>query len=301
MLRIGTRKSDLAQTQSRTLQAFLRGKGLNSELVTMDSEGDVNLADPLYAMQTTPGVFTKRLERALRQGEADLVVHSLKDLPTEPQEDLQVVALSERAASLDCLIYRESVDDTLPLKQGAVVGSSSLRREAQLLSLRADLKVEPIRGNVPSRVRQVQDGKVDAVVLAEAGLNRLKLDLGKLKRRSLADPPFVPAPGQGVLAIQSRSDLNAEVRAALQSFHSKTSELETGVERRILRELEGGCSLPLGVRCELVGETLKVRVFLGVNGDTHEWKGFHHYAWEGSDPGAAVTEAVREMRGYLDG
>jgi len=300
-VRIGTRKSQLAKTQSTYILGLLQAQGVTCELVEIDSSGDKDRTKPLYEMEQTgtPGFFTKELEQALLRREIDLAVHSLKDLPTLQPEGLVVLAIPKREVTEDCLLSKPdpaSVSLPLGLKQGAKVGTSSLRREAQLLSVRPDLQIIPIRGNVPTRVRQVEEGKIDAVVLAQAGLNRLALRPAGLTALILGADTFVPAPGQGALAVEGRVDTPPEVRAALARFHDANAELETRVERIILRELEGGCSLPLGVRC-WSGKPMKLKAFLGLlksekGAKIHDWQGFRSFDISDDSAETLVAQAV---------
>jgi len=286
VVRIGTRKSLLAKTQSTLILRQLEAEGLTCQLVEIDSSGDKDRTKPLYEVDLdgSPGLFTKELEQALIRREIDLAVHSLKDLPTLQPPGLVVHAIPQRERTEDCLVIHAGLAPTtlpLGLPQGARVGTSSLRREAQLLSVRPDLKISPIRGNVPTRVKMAQDGKLDAVVLAHAGIARLGLKPEGVRFETLSGDTFVPAPGQGALAVEGRDDLEAPVLAALAKIHVRDTAEETRVERAILRELEGGCSLPLGVRC-WAGKPMKLKAFLGVlkpreTGKSHDWQGFRSF------------------------
>lgn len=300
-VRIGTRKSQLAKTQSTYILGLLQAQGVPCELVEIDSSGDKDRTKPLYEMEQvgSPGFFTKELEQALLRREIDLAVHSLKDLPTLQPEGLTVLAIPKREVTEDTLLAKAdpaSAHLPLGLASGARVGTSSLRREAQLLSVRPDLQIIPIRGNVPTRIRQVEEGKVDAVVLAQAGLNRLQLTPAGLSRRVLTEDTFVPAPGQGALAVEGRVDAPEDVRAALARIHAPEAELETRIERLILRELEGGCSLPLGVRC-WAGKPMKLKAFLGLlksdkGAKIHVWQGFRSFDISGDSAETLVAQAV---------
>ena len=299
LYRLGTRRSQLATTQSETIRQALLSLGLPCELVFIDSEGDKNTSVPLYQMETEPGLFTKQLELALIENKIDLAVHSLKDLPTQQPDGLRVGAVSKREVSDDCLlIHPDHVDPTLPLtlRKGAKVGTSSLRREAELLSLRADLNIVPIRGNVPTRVKAVRDAKFDAVVLAKAGLSRLNADLGGVVEVPLPREHFIPAPGQGALAIEVRDDCPEDLLKALQSLHDAKAETQTRIERKILRDLEGGCTLPLGVTCETKGDEYVVSAFLGLLKDSaterREWLSFHHFDISEADENVIVFKTV---------
>jgi hydroxymethylbilane synthase len=299
--RIGTRKSALATTQSTQIMNLIESQGIACRLVLIESKGDQDRTTPLYEIEApSPGLFTKQLEIALQQNQIDVAVHSLKDLPTEQPSDLRVICQPPRVIVSDCLVTTAAAQmgtEAVPLKLGARIGTSSLRREAQLLALRPDLKIVPIRGNVPSRVRQVREGKVDAVVLAEAGLFRLGLDLGNLVRVPLSTEWFVPAPGQGALAVEVRSSVESGLEKVLISLNDSATEIETRIERRVLRLLEGGCTLPLGVRCQrLSGEVLKLNAFLGVleqrGAKEHHWVSFHRFEFSHSEEDVVVENTV---------
>ena len=306
--RLGTRRSELAKTQSTQVLEELKKTGLECELVFIDSEGDKNHKDALYEFENaTPGLFTKQLEVALLEDRIDLAVHSLKDLPTDLPKSLLIGAITARVSTEDwLLIHFDAFDAQEPLflKKGAKVGTSSLRREAQLLEVRTDLQVVAIRGNVPTRVIAVREKKVEATVLAAAGLLRLKLNLEGLHVLKLAEREFPPAPGQGALAIEIRDDASEELKIALQNLHDFTGETETRIERRVLKGLFGGCTLPLGVRCYKEGKLLKAKVFIGVLKDrksvNKEWVGFHHFDISSQDEETLVDSIVQKAKGILN-
>lgn len=305
--RLGTRKSALAVKQSELIQKLLQKKGCETELVLIESEGDKNLTTPLYEIEVSePGLFTKQLERALLERKVDLAVHSLKDLPTQQPNELTVGAITTRESTHDCLIQLECSFDAsqfLGLKEQAVVGTSSLRRQAQIKSVRPDIKVVPIRGNVPRRLEWVKEKKVDAILLAEAGLNRLEISLDGFRKQVLPVERFVPAPGQGALAIEIRKDCPAQLLEALNQINDPQAQRATLVERTILRELEGGCTLPLGVYCRKEGKGLKLNAFLGVldkTGTEVSWKAFHHFDNFNAVEQTLISETVTYFRSQSD-
>jgi hydroxymethylbilane synthase len=304
--RIGTRRSELATIQSRQVAEWLTAQGLQCELVIVDNTADLDLHTPLYQIESEgPGLFTKQLETALLQNQIDLAVHSLKDLPTEQPTGLRVGAISPRVVAGDCLVVSSSsylATDPVGVKKGAMVGTSSLRREAELLSVRPDLTVVAVRGNVPTRIRRVREGKMDAVVLAQAGLFRLGLDLEGVIQHPLPSDIFVSAPGQGALAIEVRNPTDPRLAQSLDAIHDETTAFATTVERRILRELEGGCTLPLGVFCEKIPgpDQWKVTAFLGLlrdqTGAPKEWAGFHRFDISGPQADTLVHNTVRYFK-----
>jgi hydroxymethylbilane synthase len=247
MLRLGTRRSALATTQSSWVADRLRALGHEVELVEVSTQGDRDQSTPLAQLGGT-GVFVSALRAALVEGRVDLAVHSLKDLPTTPDPDTTVAAVPVREDPRDALVARDGL--TLgELPAGSTVGTGSPRRRAQLEALGLGLVVTELRGNVDTRMRQVADGHLDAVLLAAAGLRRL----GRIAEASeLLDPiQMLPAPGQGALAVEVRRDdaLTAAVVAALDDVDTRTC---TTAERTLLAELEAGCSAPVGALAEVV-------------------------------------------------
>ena len=208
-IRIGTRSSDLAISQSKTVANSLLDMGYQSQLITIDTAGD--LSDETTFSNIGPiGVFVKEIENALIDGEIDLAVHSLKDLPTVSPKELTIAAISERVDPADIIISNKNYYDNslglIPLKEGSVVGTSSARRKSWLRHFRKDLKIKPIRGNVPTRIKKINQG-YDAIVLANAGVKRLlddgfDLNLDEFSVTRLDPEEFIPAPAQGAIALQ---------------------------------------------------------------------------------------------------
>ncbi|MDB4915917.1 MAG: hemC [Gemmatimonadetes bacterium] len=244
MLKIGTRSSELALRQARTVQAALTALGVESELVTFKTVGDKRLDEPLSSIGAK-GLFTKELETALLKKKIDLAVHSLKDLPTDSPAGLVVSGVLVREDPRDVLVISkdikgQSLDDLPP---GSRVGTSSLRRRAQLLALRPDLEVAELRGNVPTRLKKVDEGRVHAAILAAAGLHRL--DARQHITCYLDIPAWLPAAGQGAIAIQIR-DADAEMKVHSDAMNDPRTMLATRAERAFLAALEGGCQVPIG-------------------------------------------------------
>ncbi len=249
-IRIGTRGSKLALWQARFTQKQLADIGIDSELVIIKTKGD-QIQHLSFDKIEGKGFFTKEIEDALLRGDVDLAVHSMKDLPTTSPEGLCISAVSYRANPADWLVIRKEVaakGQVLQLPEGAVTGTSSARRKAQMLGFRPDLQIQDIRGNVPTRLKKLQSGDFDAIVLAGAGLERLELDLSDFEVVRLNPKEFIPAPAQGVLAFQTQVDDRATRRILKQIHHSDVSVC-TNVERRVLQLFDGGCHLPLGVYC----------------------------------------------------
>jgi len=241
-LRIGTRRSQLALAQAEEVRERLAGIGVDSEVVPMITSGDRGA--PFDASPSgLKGLFVAEIVRALRDGDVDLAVHSAKDLPAEDEEDLTIAAVPERASPLDVLVTREG-----ELPRGSVVGTSSLRRRAQLLRWRPDVALQDLRGNVDTRLRKLEEGAVDAVVLAAAGLLRLGIVPPHAAPMSAAE--MVPAPGQGCLALQARAE-DANVLEVVRPLDHRESRAALEAERSVMALLGGGCALPLGAIASL--------------------------------------------------
>jgi hydroxymethylbilane synthase len=241
-LRIGTRGSRLARWQAEWVANRLRGchPGLNVALVEIRTQGDHDRSSPLAAIGGT-GLFTKEIQRAVLDGSVDIAVHSLKDLPTEGPDRLVLAAVPKREDVADALIAPvHRILQSLPA--GSRVGTSSLRRRAQLLHMRPDIQVVSIRGNVETRLNQALEGKLDAVILAWAGLHRL--DLHRHVTQRLAPPDFLPAVGQGALGIECRID-DVKTHTLLLLLDDAPTHRAVLAERTALAELEGGCLIPM--------------------------------------------------------
>jgi hydroxymethylbilane synthase len=252
--RIATRKSPLALWQAEHVAARLEQLGIGTELVPLVSGGDTDMR-PIDGSRQV-GVFTKRIQQALLEGEADIAVHSLKDLPTEVDERLTLAAVPEREVVEDSLVSPSSW--TLSqLPQRSRVGTGSRRRAAQLLSLRPDLQIEPIRGNVQTRLKKLEEGQFDAIMLAEAGVLRLKLH--DLPRSRLPLSEMLPAPGQGALGIEVRCD-DADALSALSRLDDVVTRAAVTAERGLLAALHGGCLAPIAALATVSADRLSMKV-----------------------------------------
>lgn len=262
-LRIATRKSRLALVQADIVATLLaRVVGCSHVLLEITTRGDA-VRDRSIATIGGDGVFVKELENALLEDRADIAVHSLKDLPTELRGGVAAGVTIERGDARDALISRDNRYPTIAsLPHGAVVGTSSPRRRAQVLAVRPDLAVRDLRGNVDTRVRSVIDGKYDAAVLAVAGMDRIGL-LGSVGGGAPLDPAsFVPAPGQGAIFIQFRlgDDRIANLLAPLQ--HEPTA-IATSMERLYLQKMGGGCLAPIGAYASVTAGRVTMSAFVG--------------------------------------
>ena len=255
-LRIGTRESRLALAQAHIAANALAPLVGATSLVPLTTRGDeISRRQGRGRWVATDGQFTRELEQALLDGRVDLVVHSYKDLPTEPVPGLTIGAVLERADPRDCLLAREG-GGLHDLPFGARVGTSSPRRAAQLAASRSDLIAMPIRGNVDTRLRRLEAGTYDGLILAAAGLDRLGIPVPDAARLSL--DLMLPAPAQGALALQSRAEDAALLRALAAIDHAPT-RIAVEAERRLLRRLGGGCLAPLGALGEVDDGRLRLR------------------------------------------
>jgi len=266
---IATRGSELARIQAQTVAAALREKlGVDVDLAIIHTQGDRVTDRPLRELEGR-GYFTREIEEALLDRRADVAVHSFKDMPSKAPDGLALAAVSVREDAADLLILRPEAHDPgmgfIPVRAGAVVGTSAVRRESQLKGLRPDLKSKDLRGNVPTRLGKLANGQYDAIFLAAAGVNRLGLNLSGFVAVRLDPARFVPSPGQGALAIQMRAGDPAfeAVRAAL---HDPDTAAATALERAVQARFGGGCGLPLGAHAFR---------------DGGEWQGYGHWGGEG--------------------
>lgn len=281
-LRIGSRGSQLALWQANHISALLRERGHSVELEIIKTTGD-KILDVALAQVGTKGMFTKEIEEALADGRVDLAVHSLKDLPTELPHGFEIAAITERQNPRDvfCSVKYAGIDQ---LPQGARVGTSSLRRQAQLKALRPDLDIHPLRGNVDTRLRKLEAGDYDAIILAAAGLNRL----GKteLVKQVIPADVMCPAAGQGALGIEIRLGDSA-IRQHLAFLDNAAARATTTCERALLNKLGGGCQVPIGAFAEIRSGQLHLE---GVVADPNGKKVLRE-ARDGTDP-VQLGEAV---------
>lgn len=254
-IRLGTRGSRLALRQAGLVAAALSaaGPGIVVETVTIKTAGDAVL-DRTPAAIGDRGLFTKEIEQALLDRTIDLAAHSCKDLPSELAPGLAIAGVLSRENPCDALLsHRGFTLDALP--HGGCVGTSSLRRTAQILALRPDIRVVPLRGNVETRIRKMQDEGLDAIVLARAGI--VRLGLTDFVTQVLPADLMVPAPGQGAIAIEARTG-DAGMQALLVKIHDAPAGCEVAAERAFLRRLQGGCQVPVGCLAQAEGDGITV-------------------------------------------
>lgn len=248
LIRIGTRGSDLALWQAHFVKNQLEQLGCEVALQIIVTQGD-RIQDLSFDKLEGKGFFTKEIETALLNNDIDLAVHSHKDLETTQPEGLCIGAVSYREDPSELLLMRTSAQDATQkwgLKQGAVIGTSSARRKSIIKALRPDLLIEELRGNVPTRIDKLRNGAYDAILLANAGVSRLKLPLHDLQTLVLEPTEFVPAPAQGVLGLQIRQNDTQTQEIVGQLNHPEVAA-QIAIERGVLQALQGGCQLPLGV------------------------------------------------------
>ncbi len=289
-MKIGTRGSDLALAQANVIvEAITKELKVKSEIIVIKTRGDRIIDRPLRELEGR-GYFTKEIEDALLDGRIDVAVHSFKDMPSKMPEGLVVAAVTERENPCDLLIIKpEAYSDNLahsissppvsgvggkssiiPLRRGSSVGTSSVRRSVQLKSMRPDLEIIDLRGNVPTRLRKLADGQYDAVMIAQAGVNRLRIELTQFRTTMIDPTRFVPAAGQGALVVQMREDdphLD-DLRAIL---HHETTGQATSLERKVMDRFGGGCGLPLGVYARSTGIDWEIHGFWGGDPEQPVW------------------------------
>jgi len=263
---LGTRGSELALWQARHVATMLEEHlGITARIEIIKTRGD-RIQNVAFSKMEGKGFFTKELQEALLDRRVDLVVHSLKDLPTEEPDGLEVLAIPERTNSADLLLARKGLlepvpDNPMGLPVGAVLGTSSLRRAAQTLALCPEIEIKALRGNVPTRIAKLRDGDYDAILLAAAGVGRLEIDLEDLDTAELAPEVMLPAPGQGALAIECRS--GDVLTRPLEALHDHEVARNVTTERRLLELLGGGCHLPLGCLATTDEGGIRLQAVLG--------------------------------------
>jgi hydroxymethylbilane synthase len=290
-LRIGSRGSQLALWQANHIRALLGERGHQAEIEIIKTTGD-KISDVALAKVGTKGMFTKEIEEALVEARIDLAVHSLKDLPTDIPPGLEIAAVTKRGNPHDvlCSLKYETLEDLPP---GARVGTSSLRRQAQLKVLRPDLQIHPLRGNVDTRVHKLEAGEFDAIILAAAGLDRL----GRTEVVKQILPPGVmcPAAGQGALGVETR-DGDFVTRQLLNFLDDPAARATTTCERALLKKLGGGCQVPIGALAEVREGMLHLEAIVADPGGSE----LIRESCDGSDPvllGEAVGEALLDRGG----
>jgi hydroxymethylbilane synthase len=289
---IGTRGSELARTQTGHIVSQLESAlGMRLDVRIIQTQGDRVTDRPLRELEGR-GYFTKELEEALLAGRIDVAVHSFKDMPSKSPDGLVVAAVSRREDPADLLIIRRDRHDAargpIAVCECAVIGTSAVRREAQLRALRPDITTKDLRGNVPTRVEKVRGGQYDAILLAAAGINRLGLDLTEFVVIKLDPGEFVPAPGQGALAVQMRAGAS-QLAAVRSAIHDEVTAAGTSLERAVQALFGGGCGLPLGAHARRVGAEWRLDGFWA------EAERTIRTHVEGTDPTVLATELYAHL------
>jgi hydroxymethylbilane synthase len=257
---LATRAGDLAITQTNIIAKVLKTKhpDIKIEIKTITTTGDVDRKTTLWELKST-GFFTSKLEESLLDKQADIAVHSFKDLPTQTSPELTVAAICDRQFTEDCLITSKKIKNINELPKNATVGTSSLRRIVQLKRLRPNLHAVSIRGNVPTRIKKVDEGKYDAVILARAGIERLGLS----NRISFCFDPvkFLPAPAQGAIAVQTRKD-DKNTCDIVSQIDDEQARIVSLAERQILVATKCGCHAPVGAFAQIKGTQISIKAFI---------------------------------------
>jgi hydroxymethylbilane synthase len=262
-LLIGTRGSKLALAQANLVKNLLGKNGVRTELKIIKTCGDTFTDRPLHEVQGF-GVFVREIDDAMLSGGIDIAVHSMKDVPTERPPELTIAAVMKRDSPYDFLLTRDGTK-LKDLPEGAVIGTTSLRRRAQLLRFRKDLVIKDLRGNIDTRFRKLKEGQYDGIFMAEAGLERMKWDI---PGERLNPDDFVPSANQGTIVIAAKKDSEAE--RVTKALDDEKTRMETRIERIIIGILGGGCLVPIGAFAITEGDEIHVRTeVLSVDGKRH--------------------------------
>lgn len=291
-IQLGSRGSKLALWQAHYVRDLLQERGIETNIQIIKTKGD-RVQDLSFDKMEGKGFFTKEIEDALIQGKIDLAVHSLKDLQTTQPDSLVIAAVSDRAPVEDWVIMRpESVDSSRPLHlvENGTIGTSSARRKAQLLHFRPDVRIVDIRGNVQTRIRKIHDENLDGIILAAAGATRIDVDLADYYVFKCNPKEFVPAPAQGVLGLQTRSE-DRELRSILAQLHHRETGERTNIERGVLKLMGGGCQTPLGVYCEIDADH-NFHVWAAM---AHRWDAHVQYVHHSSATSDKLAQTVLEQ------
>lgn len=286
---VGSRESKLAVAQSMTVVDFLRAThpGIEVELLTMKTTGD-RVLDRTLDKVGGKGLFVKELDIALRERRADIAVHSLKDMPMELPVELPILCCSRREDPRDAMVLRADTE----MKPNPLIGTSSLRRAVQLKALFPDCEIRPVRGNLQTRLRKLDEGQFDALVLAAAGLKRMGLE-GRISRYFSVDE-IIPAAGQGILAVQGRRDFD---RALLDGYADADAYSAAMAERAFVRELDGGCSSPVCAHAALEGGSVQLRgLYYGASDRSWRTGAIEGPVEEAGRLGVRLARALRDGR-----
>lgn len=286
---IGTRGSQLALAQAETVARLLKAQGVETSLKIIKTSGDRFTDRPLHAVSSGVGAFVRELDEVMLEGEIDIAVHSMKDMPTIRPSTLPTVAVLKRDTPFDLLLTYDGTSlDELP--EQSIIGTSSLRRAAQIKRYRPDLVTQDLRGNIDTRLRKLKEGKYDGILLAKAGLERMGWEL---EGEILSPDFFCPSPNQGTIAVVTRADTEAE--AAVSRLDHTDSRIATEIERILISELGGGCTTPIGSYAEITPDRKEIHVWaevLSLSGE--ETVGINEFI-----PMAGGIEKARELGSSL--
>lgn len=295
---IGSRGSDLALYQANFIRdVLIREHGCEVEIKIIQTAGD-KIDNVSFDKMEGKGFFTKELEEALLKNEIDLAVHSLKDLMTTQPAGLKLGAAGYRADRSEMLLIRKEstvAKGVIPVRASGIIGTSSARRKAQLHFHNPTLKINDLRGNVPTRIRKLREGLYDAILIASAGVKRLQLDVSDLTAIELDPEVFLPAPAQGILGIQIR-DNDERVETVIAKMGSPEEMKQAELERGLLRKFGSGCSLPLGVWSDNQGGEYRLKAVLGVQ-HKEEWIGLKSADVQGTNIERMVEQAYATLHG----
>ncbi|AKB52515.1 Porphobilinogen deaminase [Methanosarcina barkeri str. Wiesmoor] len=286
---IGTRGSQLALAQAETVARLLKAKGVETSLKIIKTSGDRFTDRPLHAVSSGVGAFVRELDEVMLEGKIDIAVHSMKDMPTIRPPTLPTVAVLKRDTPFDLLLTYDGtpLDE---LSEQSIIGTSSLRRAAQIKRYRPDLVTQDLRGNIDTRLRKLKEGKYDGILLAKAGLERMGWEL---EGEILSPDFFCPSPNQGTIAVVTRAETEAE--AAVSRLDHTDSRIATEIERILISELGGGCTTPIGSYAEIMPDRKKLHVRAEVLSlDGEETVGINEFI-----PMAGGIEKARELGSSL--
>lgn len=295
-LTIGTRGSDLALYQANFIKGILEERyGCRVDIKIIKTSGD-KIDDLAFDKMEGKGFFTKEIEDALLKREIDLAVHSLKDLMTTQPDGLKLGAVGYRADRREMLLIRKESKEgegVIPVRAGGIIGTSSARRKCQIAFYNDSLEIRELRGNVPTRIRKLREKKYDAIIIAAAGVKRLEMNLSDLEAIELDPEEFLPAPAQGILGLQIRTD-DKQTEEVVAKLNSPEASLEASLERGLLARFDSGCSLPLGVFSEIRNNQFRLKAILGIQKD-NGWDGMTGVDLFGDDVEHLVDLAYKTL------
>ena len=293
---IGSRGSQLALWQANFIKHKIESSSDTAvEIKTIKTQGD-KITDLSFDKMEGKGFFTKEIEDALLDDSIDLAVHSLKDLQTTMPPGLALTAVGFREDSREAILVRSSSYDsskTLGIIENGIIGSSSVRRQSQIAQLRPDLQLKDLRGNVPTRIKKLRDGNYDGIVLAYAGLKRLEVELSGLELLLMEKDVFIPAPGQGILGLQTREEDKA-AKSVVGLLEDAEARVQVNLERGLLGRFDGGCQLPLGAYSEITDTIYRLHSILGIQVDGR-WGQVTRAEVTGTDVAEIVEESYKKL------